>query len=46
MWDALLEGCGPDIVCMKEIDNTMANAISQSDFTPVFPSKWGESIIG
>ena len=42
----MLEGCGPDIVCIKKIDNTMANAISQSEFTPVFSSKWGESIIG
>ena len=33
-WRFILEECGPEIVYMKGIHNTVADAISQLDFLP------------
>ena len=36
-WRLILEEFGPEIVYIKEIDNTVADAISRLDFTPYLP---------
>ena len=37
-WRLILEEYGPEIVYIKGIDNTVADAISRLDFTPALPS--------
>ena len=37
-WRLILEEYGPEIVYIKGIDNTVADAISRLDFTPVLPT--------
>jgi hypothetical protein len=41
-WRLILEEYGPEIVYIKGIDNTVADAISRLDFTPVPPSSQKE----
>ena len=40
-WILTLKEYGPEIVYMKGIDNTMADAISRLDFTPPLPCTKG-----
>ena len=44
-WRLILEEYGPEIVYIKGIDNTVADAISRLDFTPTLPSKKKEQQI-